>query len=304
MRSLIAGTRGSNLAMVQTRSVIDMLEYNTEIKIIKTKGDVISDMALGNIQGKGFFTKELDDALLDGDIDFAVHSLKDLPIELPRGLILAGIPKRESAKDVIVGPYSNLKKLPKNARIGTSSVRRKAELLHNRTDIKVVNLRGNVETRIKKLNKGFYDAIILAEAGLKRMGYKNYSILSPDYFIPAVSQGALGITTRKDDKFTRDIIFQVEDKASRITCEAERAFLTTLQAGCQVPAGAYSEINLKKNEFIISAFISSLDGKKFMRKQKSSFIKNSKDVSIQLANELLKLGGKEILEKIKRDEKG
>lgn len=301
MKQLVAGTRGSKLAMAQTSSIIEALGLDIKIEKISTKGDKITDVALAKVQGKGFFTREIDEALLAGKIDFAVHSLKDLPVNLMDGLVIAAIPKRESARDALLGAYKNLSEIPKNAKVGTSSLRRRAEILRNRPDLEIVDLRGNVDTRIRKLNEGQYDAIIVAEAGLKRLGYNNYYPLPPDIFIPAVCQGALVITARRNDKEIINVMSILEDSLTRIVCEAERSFLNTLEVGCQIPAGAFSSINLKTNTYHICGFISSIDGKQFLRGEKSSLFDNAKNTAIRLAEELLNSGGNEILESISGD---
>lgn len=300
MKLLIAGSRGSRLAIVQTKLIIDKLDCDVQINKISTKGDKITDIALAKIEGKGFFTKELDQALFAGEIDFAVHSLKDLPTDLPEGLTIAAIPKRESANDALVGTYKNLNSIPKNAKIGTSSLRRRAEILNFRPDLNVAELRGNIDTRLKKLNEKQYDAIIVAEAGLIRLGYSNYSPLPPNEFIPAVCQGALGITARKDDKKVLKIISKLEDTPTKIACEAERIFLTNLEAGCQVPAGAYSNLDFKNDVYEILGFISSLDGKHFIKNKLNSKIQDSVSIASKLAKNLLSMGGNEILENIRK----
>lgn len=300
MRRLVAGSRGSKLAMKQTKSIIKALGCKIEIKRISTRGDKITDVALAKVQGKGFFTREIDDALLAGEIDFAVHSLKDLPTDLPEGLVIAAIPKRESAKDVLVGPYNDLTKLPQNAKVGTSSLRRRAEVLKLRPDANIIELRGNVDTRIRKLNEGKYDAIIVAEAGLKRLGYKDYNVLSPEIFIPAVCQGALAVTTRSKDKGLLKIMSKIEDPLTRITCDAERSFLTTLNAGCQIPAGAFSKIDLIEKTYHINGFISSIDGRQFVKRKEISPINDAKNIAIHLAHSLLNSGGSEILKSIRK----
>jgi hydroxymethylbilane synthase len=286
--------------MVQTNLIIDKLDCDVHIKKILTKGDKVTDVALAKIEGKGFFTKELDQALLAGEIDFAVHSLKDLPTDLPEGIVIAAIPKRESANDALVGAYKNLNIIPKNAKIGTSSLRRKAEILKFRPDLNVAELRGNIDTRLRKLNEKQYDAIIVAEAGLLRLGYKDYSPLPPKEFIPAVCQGALGVTTRKDDIDILEIISKLEHSPSKIACEAERTFLTNLEAGCQVPAGAYSKADIENETYEIHGFISSMDGKQFIRDTLNSKLHEANKIASKLAKNLLFMGGNEILDKIRR----
>ena len=299
MRQLVAGSRGSKLAMIQTQSIINALGSSIKIKKISTKGDKITDVALSKVEGKGFFTREIDIALLKGEIDFAVHSLKDLPTKLPDGLTIAAIPKRELANDALVGPYNNLAELPKNAKVGTSSLRRQAELLKHRPDLNVVDLRGNIDTRIQKLYEGKYDAIIVAVAGLIRLGYKDYHILSANIFIPAVCQGAIAVTTRSDDVEVLKIMSKIEDPITRIICDAERNFLTTLNAGCQIPVGVFSKINSIEKIYNIKGFISSVDGQQFIEGKKKSSLSNAKNTAISLAQSLLKSGGNQILERIR-----
>ena len=299
MRRLIAGSRGSRLAIAQTNAIINALDHKVDIKKISTRGDKITDVTLASVEGKGFFTREIDEALLAGNIDFAVHSLKDLPVDLPRGIVLAAIPKRETAKDVIVGPFKDLNSLPKNAIIGTSSIRRKAEILRLRSDVRVKELRGNIDTRIKKLNDGNYDAIIVSEAGMLRLGYTQFNPLSPEIFIPAVCQGALGITVRTDDNDLIEFMTKLEDLPTKIACKAERAFLSELNAGCQVPAGAYSIVNIEKKKYEIYGFVSSTDGSQFIKLHKTEYIDNAKNCAVELAKDLLSSGGNEILKSMR-----
>ena len=299
MRSLVAGSRGSRLAMIQTNSIIEALGIKVKIQNISTKGDKVTDVALATLEGKGFFTREIDEALLAGKIDFAVHSLKDLPTDIPDGLTIAAVPKRDSIRDALVGSYRDLSELPRNAKVGTSSLRRRAEILHHRPDVEVIELRGNVDTRLRKLNEGIYDAIIVAEAGLKRLGLNSYYPLPPENFIPAVCQGALVITARSDDMEVLNIFSRLEDSSTRIACDAERSFLIALEAGCQIPAGAYATINLETDKFYINGFISSIDGQQFLKRKESSLIKNAENTAKMLALELLNSGGREILESIR-----
>ncbi|MFX1479606.1 MAG: hydroxymethylbilane synthase [Promethearchaeota archaeon] len=299
MRQLVAGSRGSKLAMIQTQSIINDLGSNVKIKKISTKGDKITDVALSKVNGKGFFTREIDNALLKGEIDFAVHSLKDLPTKLPAGLTIAAIPKRELPNDALVGPYKNLAELPENAKVGTSSLRRQAELLKYRPDLNIIDLRGNIDTRIHKLSEGKYDAIIVAVAGLIRLGYEDYHILSPNHFIPAVCQGAIAVTSRNDDDDVLKIMSKIEDPLTRYICNAERNFLITLNAGCQIPVGVFSKINIIKKVYNIKGFISSIDGQKFIEGKMKSSISNAKNTAINLAHNLLNSGGSQILESIR-----
>ncbi|MFW9875316.1 MAG: hydroxymethylbilane synthase [Candidatus Thorarchaeota archaeon] len=298
MRKLLAGSRGSKLALIQTKQVIDLLDCEVDIKKISTRGDKISDVALTSIKGKGFFTREIDEALLAGEIDLAVHSLKDLPTDFPEGIVLGAIPQRETANDAIVGPYNSLESIPKNAVIGTSSIRRKAEILRHRSDLQVKDLRGNLDTRINKLNRGDYDAIIVSEAGLLRLGYSEYSPLSANYFIPAVCQGALGITVRSDDKSLLNYLSKIEDLPTKVACEAERAYLSTIGAGCQIPAGAHSNLDVITKKYKIHGFISSLDGQKFIESEKECHVNEAKKCAVELAKDLLASGDKIILKSL------
>lgn len=301
MMKIIAGTRGSKLAMVQTQSIADALDCEVELKRISTRGDNIQDVALARIEGKGFFTKEIDDALLNKEIDFAVHSMKDVPTELPDGIIIAAIPERESKCDALVGQYSTLESLPRYAKVGTSSLRRKAGILRIRQDADILELRGNVDTRMGKLKDGMYDAIVVAEAGLKRLGYSDYHPLDPESFIPAAGQGALAITARKDDTEILDIISKLDDPLTRMACECERLFLSTLEGGCQVPAGVNTDPNTKDNLFRIKGFISSLDGKQYLMGEINGGLEEAKDITLSLANKLLNSGGDVILKEIRKE---
>jgi hydroxymethylbilane synthase len=299
MKQLVVGTRGSKLAMAQTKTIIDQLDCSVEIQKITTRGDKITDVALAKIEGKGFFTKEIDEALLRGDIDFAVHSFKDVPTDLPEGITIAAIPVRESPKDAIMGQYSSFDELPQNAKVGTSSIRRRAMALKTRPDISIQDLRGNLDTRIKKLSDGLYDAIIVAEAGLNRLGYTGHHPLDPDMFIPAAGQGAIAITATEDNKEVIDELIKLDNRSTRLICEAEREFLLTLEGGCQVPAGIYTNMNNVKEEIELTGFISSLDGKFFIRDSSSGAITKAKAMANDLANGLLSAGGKEILNQIR-----
>jgi hydroxymethylbilane synthase len=301
MRRFVAGSRGSKLALTQTENIINRLDGDVEIRKISTRGDKIHDVALAKVEGKGFFTKEIDDALLGGEVDFAVHSFKDVPTELPDGLMIAAVPERDSPLDALVGQYKSLEDLPLNAKVGTSSLRRRAEVLHARPDVVVEDLRGNLDTRLKKLEEGLYDAVIVAEAGLRRLGYDDFSPMDPDGFIPAACQGALAVTARKDDDEMSGVLAPLEHHPTRSACEGERLFLSSLGGGCQVPAGVYTTLGEKANSFSISGFISSLDGRLFLRAEETGSLENSGDISVKLARKLLNSGGEEILADIRQE---
>jgi hydroxymethylbilane synthase len=299
MTELIMGSRGSKLAMAQAKAIADQVACDVEIKTITTRGDKIHDVALAKLEGKGFFTREIDDALLNGEIDFAVHSFKDVPTELPEGLTIAVVPKRESACDALVSNFGGLDDLPKGARVGTASLRRKAELGRLRPDLVVEDLRGNIDTRFRKAKAEEFDAVVVAEAGLKRMGYEDYIALDPKEFIPAAYQGALAITTRMDDKETISALVDLTDDETKIACDCERAFLTALQGGCQIPAGAYTEMDGEGN-ITLTGFISSVDGRRFLTFTEKCTLDSAQDIAAKLATSLLDSGGREILDEIRK----
>ena len=263
--SLIIGSRGSALALWQARYVAALLKeisIETRIKIIKTTGDHLQTSSFMQADGKGLFTKEIEQALLDGAIDVAVHSLKDLPTEITPGLTIAAIPTREDARDALVG--SKLTTLKQGARVGTSSGRRAAQLRHLRPDLVIEPVRGNVDTRLRKSQEGGYDAIVLAAAGLKRLGFESEiaEILSPEQLCPAPGQGALAIQTRTGD-VAADICRALDHQDSRIAVEAERAVLAGLGGGCQLPIGAFAERT--RNKWSLTAVVVSPDGSCLLR---------------------------------------
>ena len=238
------GSRGSQLALWQARRVAALLAglgVETEIEIIRTTGDKITDVPLARVGSKGLFTKEIEEALLEGRIDLAVHSLKDLPVELPAGLALAAVPERETPFDAVVG--RRLEELSPGACAGTSSLRRAAQLKRLRPDLVIEDIRGNLDTRLRKLDEGRYDAILLAAAGLRRLGWESRiaEVLPPEKMCPAVGQGALAVETRTPPDAAFEICARLDDKAARAAVEAERALLEALGGGCQVPLGAYAE---------------------------------------------------------------
>jgi hydroxymethylbilane synthase len=247
------GTRGSPLALVQARTVRARLaaalavnEEAIELKIIRTSGDAIQDRPLAEVGGKGLFTKEIEEALLQGAIDLAVHSAKDMPTVLPAGLMLAACLEREDPRDVFISRKAkSLSRLPLGAMLGTASLRRQAIAKRARPDLRVVALRGNVETRLRKLDSGEVDATILALAGLKRLGLESHAtrIMSVDEFLPAVAQGAIGIEARADDTRTREILSRIDHAKTSIAIACERAFLAVLDGSCKTPIGGYADIS-------------------------------------------------------------
>ncbi|HEY4113114.1 MAG TPA: hydroxymethylbilane synthase [Rhizomicrobium sp.] len=244
--TLRIGTRGSALALAQANMVRDALAARglvCEIVPLKTTGDRITDRPLADIGGKGLFTKELEEALLSGRIDLAVHSMKDVPVDLPAGLKIAAILPREDARDVFISRKARtLAELPKDARVGTSSVRRQAQVLRARPDVEIVSLRGNVDTRLRKLQAGDYDAIILALAGLKRLGLEDRTttIFSLEEWLPALSQGAVGIEIRSDDRRTNEAVAPLNDLPTEIALACERAFQSALDGSCRSPIGGHA----------------------------------------------------------------
>lgn len=271
MPRIVIGSRGSTLALTQSRAVGELLRdavpgLDVGIEIIHTQGDKMLDSPLSKIGGKGLFTRELEIALLEKRIDLAVHSLKDLPTELPRGLALGCVPKREDPRDVLVcEKYASIDELPTGAVVGTSSLRRRAQLLAYRADLEVVDLRGNVDTRLRKVKEGAIDAAILARAGIVRIGRADAvrASIPESLMVPAPAQGALGIEIRADDDHVRDIILHIHDDSAAAEIAAERACLAALEGGCQVPIGALARV---RDEFIaLVACVCSLDGSEVLR---------------------------------------
>ncbi|OMF85511.1 hydroxymethylbilane synthase [Paenibacillus sp. FSL R7-0337] len=252
MRKIIVGSRQSALALTQTGHVIADLErlsgahgfdFTFEVHKIVTKGDRILDVTLSKVGGKGLFVKEIEQAMLAKDIDMAVHSMKDMPSELPEGLMNGAVPKREDPRDVLIsGSGAGLEGLPQGARVGTSSLRRSSQLAALRPDLLIEPVRGNIDSRLKKLESGEYDAILLAAAGLSRMGWQDRitAYLPPEVCLPAVGQGALGIECREDDEELLRLLALYNDERTALTVTAERTFLGALNGGCQVPIGAYA----------------------------------------------------------------
>lgn len=300
---VLIGSRGSKLALAQAELVKNILkktysDLKIEIRIIKTSGDKILDAPLAKIGGKGLFTKELEEALLGGEIDLAVHSMKDLPTDIPSGLEIGAIMAREDACDILVSDRAyTVRTLPKDIRVGTSSLRRRAQLLSLRPDIKALDLRGNLETRLAKLENGLYDALILAYAGIKRLGLElSMTKISLDDILPQAGQGALGVEICGDDPKLRNLLKILDDSDSRLSVEAERAVLSGLGGGCQVPIGVYAQINGDKIN--IKAGVFSLDGKRVIRDEASGNKKDAVRLGESLAEMLLQKGAREILKGI------
>ncbi|MDH3267363.1 MAG: hydroxymethylbilane synthase [Ignavibacteria bacterium] len=301
----IIGSRGSELALWQANFVKSVLEkknknISVEIKIIKTKGDKILDVALSKIGDRSLFTKELEIELLNQRIDLAVHSLKDLQIEIPKGLKLTAVTKRHNVHDVLIARKkgTTILNLPEGATVATGSLRRKCQLLHIRPDLNLVELRGNVPSRIKKFLKSDWDAIILARAGVERLKLNKHisSIIKTDIMLPAVGQGALGIETRADNKIVNEILKSIHHEDTYKAVLAERALLKTLEGGCQVPIGALAEV--KSNGILIHALVGALDGSLTFRKKIRGSKNNPEKVGKKLANDLLKAGANIILDEI------
>jgi hydroxymethylbilane synthase len=305
MKSLTVATRGGALAIAQTEHVIATLKKKhpgLEIKIsqITTTGDKDRRTALWTLKETGFFTSQVEDALTAHEADFAVHSFKDLPTAQREGLIIGAVFDRNFVEDCLVAkePVDSIDQLPANAKIGTSSLRRIAQLKHLRADLETMPIRGNVHTRLRKLDDGQFDAILLARAGLQRLNLADRIsfIFDPAVFVPAPAQGALGIQTRADDAETNEIIASIDVKNARTTTAAERKILTTMQCGCHAPVGAYAEMS--GDDIKIRAFISDLEGKNFISREISGQAIIANRIAEMIANELLKAGGKKILESL------
>ena len=298
------GTRKSKLALTQSNWVKKEIESrfpDVEVELVKvtTKGDKILDVPLAKVGGKGLFVKEIEEALLDGRIDFAVHSLKDVPTELPKGLEVSVFPEREDPRDALISKSgAGLKGLPEGARVGTSSLRRMAQLRAVRPDLTIENLRGNLDTRLKKLDEGQYDAILLAVAGLNRMGLADRitEIIGPELILPAIGQGALGIEFRTGDEETRAILSALNHEETSVRVRAERAFLARLEGGCQVPIGAFA--TLDGDEIELEGFVADERGERLIRRKRRGKRSDPERVGDELGREILDAGGREILKEV------
>ncbi|MBY0123980.1 hydroxymethylbilane synthase [Bacillus sp. S/N-304-OC-R1] len=307
MRKIIVGSRRSKLALTQTNWVIDQLKaidpsFDFEVKEIVTKGDRILDVTLSKVGGKGLFVKEIEQAMLDKEIDMAVHSMKDMPAVLPEGLIIGCIPEREDHRDALISKdHIRFSDLKPGAVIGTSSLRRAAQLLARRPDIEIKWIRGNIDTRLAKLESDEYDAIILAAAGLKRLGWASDVVtefLDPDICLPAIGQGALSIECRNDDEELRGLLDQFTCKKTDATVRAERAFLHKMEGGCQVPIAGYAEMN-EKDEIVLTCLVGSPDGKIIYSEQVTG--SNPEEIGNEAASRLIKQGAKELIDKVKEE---
>jgi hydroxymethylbilane synthase len=296
---LTIGSRGSKLALWQANWVAAQLMglgHRTRIRIIRTTGDKITDVALSKVGTKGLFTKEIEEALLDGSIDLAVHSLKDMPTDLPDGLTLSAIPKREDPRDAIAGKA--LEDLPKGAKVGTSSLRRAAQLRLLRPDLVIEPIRGNVDTRLRKLDEGQYAAIVLASAGLRRLGFAERiaEVLSTEMMVPAVGQGALAIETRQETSDATEACCKLNDQPTEQAVRAERALLAALGGGCQVPIGAHATI--EGEELRLDGIVIPPVAGAPIRRQSSGAVANAAEIGRELGEELLAAGAGEILEEV------
>ena len=300
------GTRGSQLALYQANWVREkLLQIHPHLKVtlikIKTTGDKIQDAPLAKIGGKGLFVKEIEEALKDERIDLAVHSIKDVPTELPEGLHLSAITKREDPRDVLISKDgTRLKDLPRGAKIGTSSLRRQAQLLHFRGDFQMIPLRGNLDTRMKKLDTENLDGIVIALAGVRRLGLelRVTEIIPTEICLPAIGQGALGIETRKKDQGVEEHIQFLNDPISSVAVSAERAFLKRLEGGCQVPIAAYGRI--AGSTLQIDGLVGTIDGKRLVRHHVEGRIEEAESLGTMLAEVLLSKGAREILDEVYR----
>ncbi len=308
MRKLLTvATRGGRLAIAQTEIVISALkkihpDIRIETKKITTSGDRDRRTVLWNLRDTGFFTSQVEDALLTSDADFAVHSFKDLPTRPREGLTIAAVCERQFAEDCLIATDSadSIEQLRQSAKIGTSSLRRAAQLKHLREDLEPTSIRGNVLTRVRRLEEGKFDAIILARAGIERLGLaKKISFcFDPEQFIPAPAQGALAVQTRSDDTTTTNLVAALNDKKASMITFAERQVLTTMQCGCHAPVGAFARID--GDDMEITAFISDLQGQNFIRRRIKGPAAQAGKLAKKLASQLLHAGGTEILDDLQR----
>ncbi len=312
-RRLVIGSRGSELALWQARWVQNALlrhfpDLDITVEVIKTTGDKILDAPLSRIGDKGLFTREIETALLQHRIDIAVHSLKDLPTVLPQGLVLGAICEREDVRDMFIphprNPVRGLREQPQGAKIATGSLRRKCQLLHLRPDFQIVDIRGNLNTRFRKLEESEWAGMVLARAGVVRLGWTDRigEAIAPETILPAVGQGALGIELRSDDERTASFVKALHHEQTACAALAERALLRTLEGGCQIPIGAYGRVEKEGDSDVLKldAIVGSIDGKTIVRGSTSSKPSEPEQVGRELAQQLLRTGADRILEEIRR----
>ena len=305
-KNIVIATRGSELALWQANFIKAQIEakhsdVHCELNVIKTMGDKILDVPLAKIGGKGLFVKEIETALLERTADIAVHSMKDVPMELPEGLKLVSSPKAGSSHDALVSTrFNTIEELPINAKVGTSSLRRKLQLLELRPDLEVLDLRGNLQTRLRKLDEAMYDAIILAEAGLVRLGLEDRVKESIDVekMLPPSCQGILGLETRSDDVEMIELLKFINDEDTDIRVRAERKFLFELKGGCQVPIACYSTLDKEKGTIAIRGKLYTLDGRIKIDKNLVGSIERPEEIGKKLADAIISDGGDKILKEI------
>ncbi|HJV16239.1 MAG TPA: hydroxymethylbilane synthase [Bacillales bacterium] len=307
MRKIIVGSRRSKLALTQTNWVIEQLKklggpFEFEVKEIVTKGDRIQDVTLSKVGGKGLFVKEIEQAMLDKEIDIAIHSMKDMPAELPEGLTIGCIPFREDHRDALISRgHVPLKELKQGAIIGTSSLRRSSQLLLERPDLEIKWIRGNVDTRLSKLENEEYDAIILAAAGLSRLGWAKDVVtefIDADVCIPAVGQGALSIECREDDQELMEFFEKFTCKKTARAVKAERAFLQKMEGGCQIPIAGFAHIN-DNDEVVLKVLVASPDGKEVYKEELKG--QNPEELGKKAADLLIQKGAKDLIVRVKRE---
>ena len=308
-RKIVVGTRGSDLALWQSTWVTNELRrldpsLVVETLIIKTTGDKILDSPLSKIGDKGLFTKEIEKALIDGIIDLAVHSLKDVPTNITEGLILGAITEREDVRDVFIShpkkKYKSFQNVPKNATIATGSLRRRCQLLAHRPDLRIAEIRGNLKTRKAKLEASDWDGMLLAKAGVTRLGWSEIisEVFAPTFILPAVGQGALAIELRANDDFVKSTIQPLDHLPTRQSTDGERALLRHLEGGCQIPIGTFGRVEAGK--FVLDAVVGSIDGTRIVRGSISGSPNDSQKLGVTLAKDLLSKGADEILEEIRK----
>jgi hydroxymethylbilane synthase len=302
--TLKIGTRGSKLALAQSEWIKEKIQESqpgvqVELVYVKTTGDKILDSPLSKIGGKGLFVKEIEEALREERVDMAVHSMKDVPAELPEGLVLSAFPEREDARDAFVSVrFENLADLPAGARVGTGSLRRVSQLLHKRSDLHLVPIRGNVDTRLRRLEAGDFDALILACAGLRRLGlaHRIREVISEETILPAIGQGALGLEVRRQDERTISLLRMLNHEETELAVGAERAFLKELEGGCQVPLAAYCRV--EGQMLRLRGMVAELDGSVTIKDEVSGQKGEAEEIGKALARRLLCAGADKILAEI------